>query len=118
MIELAKARVSSWCRAALLTAACALLPACWYSARWGMAVMLFSHHTLCPRERISVQEVPDAPPPPDIAADPQRLSMWQDRYGGTTLYRLDGCGQSEVYRCHRLGKCGVDMRPVDQLLLR
>jgi hypothetical protein len=54
-----------------------------------------------------VTEIPPDPPPAELASDPERLAMWQSRNGGYAFDRLVGCGQSKVYRCHTMGKCGL-----------
>ena len=97
-------------RVVAVSVTCTLVSACAYFERYGMAVTLFSRYTLCPADRIAVQPLPPPEPPADFAADPQRLSMWQKENAGWSLYRLEGCGATTVYRCHWLGKCGGNMR--------
>ncbi len=85
---------------------CALVSACWYFQRDGMAVKLFSDFNLCPRERIVVTPVPPPEPPAGFAGS---LSMWHKKYDGWAWYQLEGCGATTVFRCGALGSCRVGM---------
>jgi hypothetical protein len=96
-------------RAVGVSVTCTLVSACWYSERSSMAVMLFSQINLCPDDRIAVKPVPPPQPPPDLAADSQRFSLWQEKYAGASWYQLEGCGVITVYHCYRQGKCVVGM---------
>ena len=71
----------------------------------------FSQDATCPEDRVAVRETPlvltPVEPPPDVAADPQRLAMWQARDAeqrrakqSDRYYVVSGCGASHVYRCY------------------
>jgi hypothetical protein len=62
-------------------------------------VQTFSYIHFCPVNKIVAYPVAPEPPPADIAADPARLSMWQERYKGHRDYRIEGCGHAHVYHC-------------------
>jgi len=66
---------------------------------YATAVLKFSRYNLCPDDRIAVTRLAPREPPADVAADPQRLAMWREKYEGSSWYRLDGCGATTVYRC-------------------
>jgi hypothetical protein len=77
----------------------------------------FSRSYTCPIDRIEAHARPDLrpsdldprKPPRDIAADPDRLKMWEaDRKRATeyedsrdSLVELRGCGHQVLYACHR-----------------
>jgi hypothetical protein len=70
-----------------------------------------SSHT-CPSDRVSVTPRPDlwrfsfVSPKPDVAADPERLRVWQERQKKAAadalpcvVFEMDGCGQSQLLCC-------------------
>jgi hypothetical protein len=77
----------------------------------------FAGHFTCPKERVEVRSRPDlnsydltwgrAQPPPDVAADPQRLALWKEKQqdsrsrGSDPVFELRGCGHSVLYHCTR-----------------
>ena len=62
-------------------------------------VATFSQVFFCPVERIVVAPSAPAAPPPDIAADPQRLALWQASHGETSHFVVEGCGKRLTYKC-------------------
>jgi hypothetical protein len=97
----------------------ALAPACELSTSKG-AQAVFSQQKTCPLERVKVRPRPDVPPhtlleapasqqpiPPEVAADPERLAMWNKTHQSTdanidqvaTTYEVDGCGDTAMYVC-------------------
>jgi hypothetical protein len=89
-----------------MSVTCALVSACWYFQRDGMAVKLFSDFNLCPRNQIVVKPLPPPEPPAGFAGS---LSMWHKKYDGWSWYQLEGCGATTVFRCGALGSCRVGM---------
>jgi hypothetical protein len=69
----------------------------------------FAEDVSCPEHRVVVNtrfyQAPHVDPPPYIASDPERLSMWQTKED--TLERprpyfvVDGCGEEHAYYCRR-----------------
>ncbi len=101
-----------------------LLTSC--TSREDAASALFVQRLSCPAERIQIEEIADtslhalrqrqtqqkAPStaPAEIAADPERLALWQEQAEQAQsnqkaideryrLYRVSGCQQQEVYAC-------------------
>ena len=81
----------------------------------------FSSEFTCPVDRVEATPKPElhpsdlgpkAEPPQDIAADPARLKMWQDKQTKATdskdsrddIIELSGCGHHVLYACHRYSK--------------
>jgi len=81
----------------------------------------FAKDFTCPEKRIEVRERTDlkpsnwskeTPPPAEIAADPERLKMWQakrDEQRGyedssDTIFEARGCDHQKLYACHRHNK--------------
>jgi hypothetical protein len=79
----------------------------------------FSKQFTCPINRIDSKERPDlhwsdletaSKPPKDIAADPDRLRMWQEKNAQSkayedsnyTILELTGCGKHLLYGCRRI----------------
>jgi len=66
----------------------------------------FARENSCPEGRVTVSHAPPRPAPPDVAADPQRLAVWNDTEAKrqTHFYMVTGCGRQNVYLCeHRYG---------------
>ncbi len=66
----------------------------------------FSAAFQCPTDRVTVQApLPSVsrPPPPDVAADPARLAIWNqetsDNRANTVFSRALGCGHAVDYTC-------------------
>jgi hypothetical protein len=77
----------------------------------------FGDSASCPDDRIVVSEIPrpagakplpvPPPPPSDVAADPERLAVYQKAHGVDTyrynkdlpFFEVEGCGQRHVYQC-------------------
>ncbi len=62
----------------------------------------------CPAERTAVREIgcpPPQAPPPEIAADAQRLAVYRDAHAcRRRLFEAEGCGERRVYECdHAIG---------------
>ncbi len=60
----------------------------------------------CPKERISIETLqvptPQPQPPPDVAADPARLAIWQKNDGApspTRAFSASGCGRKGTVTC-------------------
>ena len=53
----------------------------------------FEAQYACPSER---QSIVAQPPPPEIAADPQRVELWRD---GHHVYTIAGCGHTTTLTC-------------------
>ena len=83
----------------------------------------FSKSNTCPLDRVELRERPElkasdfkkkATPPDEIAADPARLKMWEQKQqqdtardandGLGTFVELRGCDQHAYYRCERSQK--------------
>jgi hypothetical protein len=56
----------------------------------------------CPADRASVAH-PASAPPPDVAADPDRLRIWKAEAEKSRVYSAQGCGQERTYRCEPYG---------------
>ncbi len=63
------------------------------------AVATFSRVFFCPVDRIVATPITPAAPPPDVAADPQRLTLWQASHAETSHVVVEGCGQRLTYTC-------------------
>jgi PDZ domain len=64
----------------------------------------FSQRLSCPPDRLAARLEPRAiTPPPDVAADPERLAMYTEKaaaeIAASTLVSVSGCGQSALYLC-------------------
>jgi hypothetical protein len=85
----------------------------------------FATDQSCPRERVTVRErpAPDAPvvarePPSEIAADPQRLALWQaaerarqarvrrEQRDDFRVYEVEGCNIRQTLTCSRYRQRG------------
>jgi hypothetical protein len=42
-------------------------------------------------------------PPAKVAADPERLALWNKEAKDAPIYLASGCGQARRYRCVNLG---------------
>src|SRR5262245_30101893 len=54
----------------------------------------FSEAIFCPLDRVTVTKRPPEPPP-EIAADPERLKLYMNR--SEQVYLARGCGKEHVY---------------------
>ncbi len=88
--------------AALLSlAACSSAPAT--SVRTARAQ--FSEENYCPLQRVEARMVETAKPSPEVAADPERLALWNQesaRRAGRQLewrVRVEGCGHESDFVC-------------------
>jgi len=80
----------------------------------------FSSANTCPIERVEARERTDVKPsqlrrkvdpPPDIAADPGRLKLWQDKRAKSSAHddedhhivEVRGCDRHEFYECKHPG---------------
>lgn len=81
----------------------------------------FARTASCPPDRVTVLSrvgpgfVPEESPPPDVAADPERLAFWRQQqeartqamFGGCEWFEASGCGQREILCCeHPTGDHG------------
>ncbi len=80
----------------------------------GAARDAFVHSVTCPADRVSVvlrsdikpkQASTSTPPPPDIAADPERLRLWHEQQDAPAphscnAYEVTGCGQRLLLCCY------------------
>jgi hypothetical protein len=101
-----------------MVAVCLLAASCAVSASAVRERFALDHS--CPEERVSAHErsdvkpsdillAHDEQPPPEVAADPQRLAMWRDRNRAQAerwdddhgVYEVQGCGAAGVYACGR-----------------
>ena len=81
----------------------------------------FSKDLTCPEDRVEVRERADVKasawmrvetPPADVAADPERLKMWQAKQderrsyeeSSDAIFEAKGCGAQKLYACHRHNK--------------
>jgi hypothetical protein len=62
----------------------------------GSVSSTFATARACPADR---QTVHREPPPPDIAADPQRRALWLEAHH---VYKVEGCGEVAVVECNDL----------------
>ena len=86
----------------------------------------FSKSNSCPLDRVEVRARPEltsssfkakSKPPADIAADPGRLKMWQEKEeasrtssdGLGAIAEARGCGKQAFYRCYRSTKHASQM---------
>lgn len=69
----------------------------------GTARQSFSRFYNCPEPRVVVSKEQGrpylAPPPPEIAGDPERLALYQHKDEVVWLAR--GCNEQAYYRCYR-----------------
>ncbi len=74
-------------------------------ARRENAVLTLSSWHYCPGDRIAAT-VKEAPVPAEVAADPERLTIWrrEHTYDGTYV-AVEGCGKSEQCVCGWGGGC-------------
>ncbi len=56
----------------------------------------FSQQYSCPRSRVTVTQRPSQPPP-DIAADPERLKLYQKEQ--VPVFQATGCDTERFYMC-------------------
>ena len=63
----------------------------------------FARQDSCPEDRVTVTHAPPRPAPPDVAADPGRLAVWNDNEAKRSqpYYVASGCGQQRRYLCER-----------------
>lgn len=73
------------------------------------ATSQFARQAFCPAERVSAERVVPIPtPPPEIAADPARLTMWREWYEDAVLsdprqtIAVSGCGAHATFWCWEL----------------
>jgi hypothetical protein len=83
----------------------------------GAAVRRFARDESCPEDRVVVRRradmrpssaIPRTQPPADVAADPERLRVWEstrqderDLADLGEIYEVEGCGVGRLYTCHR-----------------
>lgn len=67
----------------------------------GAAREQFAQDQTCPIARVSAAHVSPAAPPPDIASDPERVRMWNDRAEdeASRQFTVSGCGRTTRYTC-------------------
>ncbi len=63
----------------------------------------FVRDATCPSSRVAVAHAPANPPPPEVAADPGRLALWNDEAKKSPDYVASGCGQERRYACSPYG---------------
>jgi hypothetical protein len=90
-------------RTVLGLVACALTGCTHYTADKA-AVLAATLQWSCPKDRVSTVETPlPNTPPPDVAADPERLALWQKNRSdpGTAphKYVVSGCGKRATADC-------------------
>ena len=64
----------------------------------------FARENSCPKDRVIVSHAPPRPAPPEVAADPGRLAVWNDNEAKRSriYYVASGCGRESRYLCeHR-----------------
>jgi hypothetical protein len=82
----------------------------------------FSRQLTCPLERVEARARPElhvsdlreerSTPPKDVAADPERMKMWQQkqdedrkwRDNRDEIFEVRGCGHQLLMACHRYNK--------------
>jgi hypothetical protein len=80
------------------------------SSREAGARAQFARDVICPEYRVAVSPgllvMDEREPPADIAADPERLQMWQEREAERRAaeerkqyFIAQGCGEQRVYHC-------------------
>lgn len=76
------------------------------------AVATFSRTLYCPIDRITVH-ANAAAVPSEIAADPQRLALFQASHADKAYFLIEGCGKSTAYVCRadarRRSSCMADL---------
>ncbi|HEY2745746.1 MAG TPA: hypothetical protein VGL86_14020 [Polyangia bacterium] len=63
----------------------------------------FVHDATCPSGRVTVAHAGPKTPPPEVAADPGRLALWNDEAKKSPDYVASGCGQERRYACVAYG---------------
>jgi hypothetical protein len=63
----------------------------------------FVHDATCPSSRVAIAHAPANPPPPEVAADPGRLTLWNDEAKKRPDYVATRCGQQRRYTCSAYG---------------
>jgi hypothetical protein len=67
----------------------------------------FAYSKTCPMSRVTAaNHAPVIPaPPPDVAADAERLAMWkqtqEQQYAGSYFWTATGCGADALYVCQK-----------------
>lgn len=101
----------------LVIAAAAFQGACWSDTEW--AREKFASRNTCPEERVTATLRKDLkavdlafraePPPPAVAADPERLKLWNEKqaraaaeWDGKRVVQVRGCGREEFAICGQL----------------
>jgi hypothetical protein len=123
------ARASRFMLASLYVAALSLASCSGQMGLSGAVRDNFASRMTCPPDQVNVVQRSDIPrhtffsegeasPPPDVAADPNRLRFWQQErearmrdhdvgsfFGGCDVFEVAGCGQRQVLCCakHREG---------------
>ncbi|HEY1557936.1 MAG TPA: hypothetical protein VGF94_24070 [Kofleriaceae bacterium] len=83
-----------------LVAATVAVAACAFDARARPEVRSdFVRDATCPADRVTVAQASAPAPPPDVAADPGRLAVWNDQPRQHHEYVARGCGQELRYAC-------------------
>jgi PDZ domain len=107
--------------AALILVMAALAPACASTTvnLSDVAAAEFSSVNYCPAGRIAVH--PGAlPAPAEVAADPQRLALFQASHGGERYFVVEGCEKSTPYVCRsdvsRRFACHIDLEGMSDAL--
>jgi len=64
----------------------------------------FVQDATCPANRVTITEAPPEPPPADIANDPGRVAIWNDKAAqkAATKFIARGCGQEIHYTCQTI----------------
>jgi hypothetical protein len=64
----------------------------------------FARQNSCPEDRVTIAHAPPRRAPPEVAADPGRLAVWNDNEAkrSSHYYVASGCGHESLYLCeHR-----------------
>jgi hypothetical protein len=64
----------------------------------------FARQNSCPEDRVTIAHAPPRQAPPDVAADPGRLALWNENEANRSshYYVASGCGYESLYLCeHR-----------------